>query len=171
MEKFDQIFTKACDRLAFWLCGIIVLIMMFYVCANVFARYVLGIGGVMGTYAYVGALLVPFIYLGLSYAWYKRGYIVLDILQRRLKGRVLWRFQFAFLLMTTILFLIFCYGGLVGTIYSYGLRADVGELAMLTPQWPWQATIVLGTFLVVVRNILDLIRMVRTGEVVPLVDR
>ena len=30
---------------------------------------------------------------------------------------------------------------------------------------------VIGTFLMAIRNILDLIRMVRTGEVVPLTDR
>lgn len=171
MERFDRIFAKVCDHLAFWVCGSMVIIMILYVGANVFARYALGEGGVVGTYAYVGALLVPFTYFSLSWAWYKKGYIVLDIVQRRLKGRVHWGFQFAFLLITTVLFIVFCYGGLLGAIESYALKANVGEIGLKTPQWIWQATIVIGTFLVVIRNILDLVRMVRTGEIVPLLDR
>jgi len=166
MERFDQIFTKISDRLAFWLCGGLALAMMLYTCANVFSRYALGIGGVLGTYEYVGAMLVPLIYLGLSYAWYKRGYIVLDILLARLKGRVLWGFEFVFLLLTLGFFVAIFYGAFKGTIYTYSVATDIGEIGLRTPKWPWQATIILGTFLMSIRNILDLIRMVRTGEVI-----
>ena len=168
MNRFDEIFTKVSDRLAFWLCGTIALIMMLYVCANVFSRYVLRIGGVLGTYEYVGALLVPLIYLGCSYAWYKRGYIALDIIQVRLKGRVFWGFQFAFLLLTLGIFavLIF-YTSLVDTIHSYTMGAVIGEPGqIMTPLWLWKVSIVIGTFLMAIRNILDLVRMVRTGEVI-----
>ena len=96
MDRFDQIFTKVCDRIALYVCGSIALIMMLYVGVHVFSRYMLRTGGIFGTYTFVGALLVPFIYLGLSYAWYKRGYVVVDIVQVRLKGRVRWGFQFTF---------------------------------------------------------------------------
>jgi len=167
MDRFDQIFTKASDRLAFWTCGVIVLIMVLYVGANVFSRYVLRIGGVIGCYSFVGALFVPFIYLGLSCAWYKGGYIVLDIVQARLKGRVLWGFQFAFLLLTLVFFAVLCYGAYLSTVEVYLARAVVGVPTMLTPRWPWHATIIIGTFLVAIRNILDLVRMVRMGEVIP----
>jgi len=167
MERFDRIFTKVCDRLTYYVCGGIVISMMLYVGVHVFSRYVLRIGGVEGTYTYVGTLLVPFVYLGLSYGWYKRGYIALDIVQGRLKGRVLWGFQFAFLLLTLVLFVIFCYGAFTGTIYSYTLRANVGEFGFKTPKWLWAATVLIGTLLVAIRNILDMTRMVRTGKVIP----
>jgi len=171
MERFDQIFTKVCDRLAFWLCGAIALSMMLYVCANVFSRYVLRIGGVLGCYEYVGAMLVPLIYLSLSYAWYKKGYIVLDIIQIRLKGGVLWGCQFAFLLLTLAFFIAIFYGAFRGTIYSYLAAVDIGEIGLKSPKWVWQMTIPAGTFLMAIRNILDLLRMVKTGEVVPMIDR
>jgi len=167
MERFDQIFTKVCDRLALYVGGGIALIMMLYVSAHVFSRYVLRIGGVVGTYTYVAALFVPLIYLGLSYAWYKRGYVVVDIVQVRLKGRVLWGFQFAFLLLTLGIFvLVILCGSFASTIDSYiGVRV-IGEAGYHTPVWPWKATIVIGTFLMAIRNILDMIRMVRTGEII-----
>ena len=167
MERFDQIFTKVCDHIALYLGGIIALSMMFYVSANVFSRYVLRIGGVMGTYTYVGALLVPLVYLGLSYAWYKRGYVVIDMVQGRLKGRVLWGFQFAFLLLTVGIFVLaIFYGALTDTIDSYIIGGVVGEAGHRTPAWPWKITIVVGMLLMAIRNILDMIRMVRTGEVI-----
>jgi len=166
MERFDRIFTKVCDCLAFWVGGTIVLSMIVYVSVHVFSRYVLRSGGVLGTYSYVGALLVPLIYLGLSYGWYKRAYIVLDIVQVRLKGRVLWGFQYAFLLLTLFVFIAILYGSLLGTIDSYVFGVLIGEVGAFTPKWPWWATIIIGTFLMAIRNILDLVRMVRTGEVI-----
>ena len=169
MERFDEIFTKVCDRLALYVCGGMVLIMMLYVCVHVFSRYVLRIGGVEGTYTYVAVLLAPFLYLGLSYAWYKRGYVVVDMVQARLTGRVHWRFQFAFLLMTLFLFVAWIiYGSFTDTVLSYNSRALVGEMGspLRTPEWPWKTTIIIGTSLMAIRNILDLVRMVRTGEVI-----
>jgi len=172
MERFNRIFTKACDRLTLYLCGGIVLIMMLYVVANVFSRYALGLGGVTGCYSFVAALMVPLIYLALSYAWYTRGYIVVDVVQVRLKGKVLWGFQFAFLLVTLLGFaLVIFYGTILETIEAYISHGTVGEPGYLIPQWPWKATIIIGVFLMAIRNILDIIRMVRTGEVVPMMER
>ena len=167
MERFDQIFTRVCDRLAIWVCGSIALIMMLYVGVHVFSRYVLRIGGVEGTYDFVAVLLVPLVYLGLSYGWYKRAYVAVDMVPVRLKGRVLWGFQFAFLLVTLVLVVLpICYGAIMKTIDSYTLRALVGEPGFQLIEWPWVATIIIGTLLMAMRNILDLVRMVRTGEVI-----
>ena len=172
MQRFDRIFTKVCDRLTIYLCGGIALIMMLYVFANVFSRYVLGLGGVLGCYFFVGALMVPLIYLSLSFAWYKKGYIVVDIVQGRLKGRLLWGFQFAFLLVTLLGFtLVLFYGAIPQTIYTYIRATLLGEPGYQTPEWAWQVTIVIGTLLLAIRNILDMVRMVRTGEIVPMMDR
>jgi len=170
MERFDEIFTKVCDRLALYVCGSMAIIMMLYICVHVFSRYVLRIGGVEGTYTYVSVLLVPFLYLGLSYAWYKRGYVVVEVAQARLKGRVHWGFQFAFLLMTLFLFVAWIiYGGILAIGISYNSRALVGEMGspLRTSEWPWKTIIVIGVSLMAIRNILDLVRMVRTGKVIP----
>lgn len=167
MERFTQVFAKVSERLGTYLCGAIAFIMMFYVAANVFSRYVLGRGGVVGAYSFVGALLVPLVYLGLSYAWDKKAYIVLDIVQTRVKGRVLWGFEFFYLILTLIFFGAFFYGGVMGALHSYHAATSIGESGFLTtPKWPWEATIVLGTFLAAVRIILTMLKMVITGKVV-----
>ena len=167
MDRFDDIFTKVSDRIGFYVSGTIVLVMMLYICIHVFARYVFRTGGIPGTYAYGGAMLIPFLYLALSYGWYKRGYVVVDILTLRLKGKVLWGLQFAILLITMLLFTVWLvYGGIVASISSFKIGAFAGETGCYTPEWPWKATIILGAFLMVIRNALDLIRMVRTGEVI-----
>lgn len=167
MERFDEIFTKICDRLALYVCGTALLVMMFYVCAHVFARYVLRIGGLPGTYAYGGALLVPILYLALSYGWYKKGYVVVDMFTMKAKGKVAWGWQFAILLITLLLFTVWLvYGGIISSISNYKVGALVGDPGFYTPALPWRATIIVGAFLMAIRNILDLIRMVRTGELI-----
>lgn len=167
MERFDRIFSKVCESISVYLCGGLVLIMMLYVGANVFSRYVLRLGGVIGCYKFTGAMIVPLIYLSLSYAWYKGSYVVVNVIQDKLRGRLLWGFQFAILLVTMIGFaLVIFYGATLETIQVYVTRGTVGEPGYLIPKWPWEATIVIGTLLLAVRNTLDLIRMVKTGEVV-----
>ena len=167
MDRFDEIFTEVSYRIGFYVSGTIIIITMVYICIHVFARYVLGMGGVPGTYSYGGTLLVPFIYLALSYGWYRRGYVVVDVITQRLKGRILWISQFTILLVTMVLFTGWLvYGGILTTISSYEIGGLAGETGCYTPEWPWKATIIIGALLMVIRNILDLIRMVRTGEVI-----
>jgi len=168
MKRFDQAFTKVSDRLALYASGLILLVMMLYVSANVFSRYVLRMGGVDGCYMYVGKLMIPLIYLALSYGWYKKSYIVVDLLQAKLKGKVLWGFQFAFLLITLVLFSgLLAEGSLMEMISSFMSGKMAGEIGQPhTPEWPWIATVVLGFLLMAIRNLLDLITMVKTGKVI-----
>jgi len=141
--------------------------MILYVAGNVFARYVLGLGGITGTFEYVGVMTVPLVCLSLSYGWYKGSYLVVNILQMKLKGKIVWGFQFTFLLITVLLFAgILFVGTFVEVFTSIEFGQRVGTTTMWSPQWPWKASIALGFFLLVIRNILDMITMVRTGEVV-----
>jgi len=167
MERFDRAFSKACERLAVYVGGTLLSVMVIWVAGNVFARYVLGIGGLTGTYEYVGVMTVPLVCLSLSFGWYKGSYLVVNILQMKLKGNIIWGFQFTFLLITVL-----CFAGVlfVGTFVEVFTAIDfgqrVGTTTMWSPQWPWKATIALGFFLLAIRNILDMITMVRTREVV-----
>jgi len=167
MERFDQIFTKVSDRLALYSSGIILLAIIFYVSANVFSRYVLRQGGIIGCYTYVGIMLLPLLGFGLSYAWSKRAYVVIELLEMRLKGKVNWGFQFTFLLITLVLFsgMLFV-GTFTDCIVAYTTERVAGEPGHFSPLWPWKATLVIGFFLMAVRNLLDLITMVRTGKVI-----
>jgi len=168
MERFEKIFTKACDTIVLYVCGSIMLGMILYVSANVFSRYVLREGGVTGCYTYVGVSLVPLVYLCLAYGWYKKSYIVVNILQFRLKGKVLWGFQFAILFITLILFSGILFVGTFMDIFSsYSTGRAVGVPDLYSPQWLWKTTITIGFFLMAIRNVLDMITMVRTGQVIP----
>jgi TRAP-type mannitol/chloroaromatic compound transport system permease small subunit len=167
MERFDRIFSKISDRLALYSGIIVLLAMIFYVSGHVFFRYVLRIGGLEGTYSWVGTLLIPLVFLALSYGWYKRAIIVIDMFQNKLKGKVYWGFQFAFLLITLVLFsAVFTVGTFMDTVSSFIAKNTAGEQGMLTPEWPWKATIFFGFLMLTIRNLLDVIRMVRTGEVI-----
>jgi TRAP-type C4-dicarboxylate transport system permease small subunit len=84
MNRFDHIFTKVSEKMALYSGGIILIAMVAYVTANVFARYILGVGGVTGVYEYVGILLVPLVCLALSYSWYESAYISVNLLQKKL---------------------------------------------------------------------------------------
>jgi len=168
MERFDEIFTKVSKAITLYIVGALLLASVLYVSANVVGRYLFD-SPALGMRSYVGIMLLPITYLALAYGWYKRGYITVDILQNRLKGKVLWGFQFAFLLVTLIFFAgLIGYGAAMETIMSYTMKLQAGRPTYYTPEWPWRAVMALGLFLMMIRNILDLIKMLRTGEVIPL---
>ena len=167
MERFDKNFTTVSRVITLYIVGALLLISVIYVSANVVGRYLFN-SPVLGMRSYVGIMLVPITYLALAYGWYKRGFITVDILQKKLKGKVLWGFQFAFLLVTLILFAgLIWYGAVTETIISYTLKLQAGRPTYYSPEWPWRTAMTLGLFLMMIRNILDLVRMVRTGEVIP----
>lgn len=168
MERFDRFYTKLCEVIAFYIVGALIGISMFYVTANVVGRYLFH-SPTPGMTDYVGIMLVPITCLSLGYGWYKGAYVTVDILQNKLQGKVLWGFQFAFLLLCLIFLSgMIWYGAVVEVISSYTQGLLAGSPGYFSPQWPWRVTMALGFFLLVIRNILDLIRMVMTGEVIPM---
>jgi TRAP-type mannitol/chloroaromatic compound transport system permease small subunit len=168
IERFDRVFSKAMSYMGIYFSGMLILGMMFYVSAHVIARYAIpGVGGVTGTYSYVGALLPVMFYFALAYGWYKGSYVALDLLQKRLHGKVKWWFQFVFLVMTIVFFTTsLTIGAVLETKYAYDIHWLVGEPGYYMLGWPWKATMVVGCFFLIIRNILDLIRMIKTREVI-----
>jgi TRAP-type mannitol/chloroaromatic compound transport system permease small subunit len=168
IERFDRVFSKVMDRIAIYFSGVLIAVMMFYVSAHVIARYAIpGLGGVTGTYSYVAALLPVTFYFALAYGWYKRSYVSLDIIQNRLKGRVKWWFQLIFLIMTIVFFTTsLSIGAVLETKYAYDIAWRVGEPGYYMVGWPWKATMIVGCLFLAIRNILDLITMIKTGEVI-----
>ena len=116
----------------------------------------------------MGLLLVPLVCFALSYGWYKKSYPVVDLILSKLKGRVRWGFQFTFLLVTLVLFtiLMFC-GSILETSHAYIDKLVLGGPGYYSPAWPWNLTMIIGFFLLLIRNVLDLITMVRTGQDIP----
>ena len=168
MERFDRIFTTISNRMALYASGLILLIMILYVSGNVFSRYVLRMGGIEGCYTYVGTLMIPLIYFGLAYGWYKKAYITVDILQVKMNDKAIWVFQFTFLLITLVLFSgLLAEGSLMETISSFAGRNRHGVPGVFTPEWPWKATVFIGFFMMSIRIIFDLITMVKTGKLIP----
>jgi len=167
IERFDKAFSKVMERVALYWSGGIIWIMMIWVFSHVFARYVLRIGGILGTYAYVGALLVPCIYMALAYGWYKGSYVSIDILQSRIHGRTKWWFQLIFQIMMLIFFAGSLFvGAILETKFAIEITWLVGEPGYYMIGWPWRATMIVGTSLLIIRILLDIIHMIRTGEII-----
>ena len=141
---------------------------MLYVTANVIGRYVFRTP-VTGMILIVGLMLVPITFLTLAIAWYKRGsFITINIIQNRLKGKVLWGVQFAIFLLALVVFGgLLLYGSAVGVIESYIRGEIVGEGLIRTLAWPWRATVLIGMVLFVIRVFLDLVTMIRTRKIIP----
>lgn len=167
MERFDEGFTKVTKFINLYFIGAILFAAIIYVSANVFARYVLGIGGVLGMRDYVGIMLIPIAYLSAAYGWYKRGFITVDIVQSRLKGKALWGCQFVILLVVFIFASMLCYGAVAETIMSYSMGLMAGRATYYSPEWPWRLAMVLGLAMLALRQVLDMATMVRTGQVIP----
>jgi TRAP-type C4-dicarboxylate transport system permease small subunit len=168
MDKFDRVFTKIADRIALYWSGTLIWVMMFYVVGHVFARYVLGTGGLVGTYAYVGALLPPTIYMAMAFGFYKGAYVSIDILSKKLTGKALWWLQLFYLLLLFIFFACFLtLGTVLDTITAIQRTWMVGEPGYYIVGWPWKVTMIIGMVMLSIRLLLDLIRTIRTGEVIP----
>lgn len=167
MEWFDRIFTKVSETIALYVVGALMIASMLYVTANVVGRYLFR-ASLLGMSEIVGVMLVPITYLGLSFAYYKGAYITVDILQNKLSGKAIWGFQFALLLVTLVLFSGLLWVASVSeTLIAYERALTVGQLGYLTPLWIWKALMAAGLFLLIIRNVLDLIRMIRTRELLP----
>jgi TRAP-type C4-dicarboxylate transport system permease small subunit len=168
MKRFDQILMGISDRLVLYVCGTIVVAQVVLVCANVFSRYVLHVGGVVGAYTYTGLLLVPLVTLALTDGWYKKTYPIVDIVIVRLKSRVRWGFQLAYLVLTFVLFtFIFLVATSLETIHAYKTDLLVGAPGYFSPEWPWSAVMIIGFLFLAVRNVLDIIIMIRTKQEIP----
>ena len=168
MERFDQIYAKISHHIAIYFSGGIIVFMILYVTGHVFSRYALRMGGLLGTYSYVGMLLVPVTYFSLSHGWYKHSYICIDILLKRLKGKALWWVEFFHLTMA-IIFLtgVFLVGGILETKWALEVGWRAGEAGYFMIGWPWKATMAVGALLLLIRQVLDMIRMIKTGEAIP----
>jgi TRAP-type C4-dicarboxylate transport system permease small subunit len=158
--------------MAFWVGFVMLFSMMLYVSGNVFARYVLrnffDIGGIPGMFEYVGVMVVPLICLSLSYGWHHGNYIVINILQKKLKGKLHWGFQFSFSVATLFLFsAVLCWGSFENIFVSLDFQEVVGTPNTSSPKWPWNVAFFVGFLFLVIRNILDIIAMIRTREVLP----
>jgi len=167
IERLDRLFTKLTEYSALFISGGFLFASVLYVSAHVFARYIRN--PIPGTANYVAVFMIPICYFGLAYVWFKKGYVVVDILQSRLKGKTLWGFQFTFAMLTFVCFLaLFWYGGVQESLRVIANHQRIAEQTTVhSPVWPWLIMLTTGAFMMVVRAALDLVRMIRTRQVIP----
>jgi TRAP-type C4-dicarboxylate transport system permease small subunit len=161
MERFDKIYSRLEDLLAWYFAGILVFASTGYVTANVIGRY--WFGQCMPAMAdLVGFLLVPIAGLGLAYGWRNRGtFVAAEFLLLRLKGKPRWGLEF-FIQIAALFFAIAvgC-GSLADTIWSYRINQLGGTPAFWLATWPFKASIALGCLLMAIRIILQIIKQVQ----------
>ncbi len=150
--------------------GIVIFLLVFMAVANVVGRKLLN-APVYGYVDWTEQLMALFAFLGLAYCQREGGHIRMDILVMRLRGRVLWLFEWVsvfFMLIVTI--------GLVYGSWHHFLRAfDWGVPLFSTdssidiglPTWPAKLLVPVALTLLAIRLALQLWgygRALRTGD-------
>jgi len=150
--------------------GIVIFLLVFMAVANVLGRKLLN-APVYGYVDWTEQLMAIFAFLGLAYCQREGGHIRMDILVMRLKGRVLWFFEWVstlFMLLVTI--------GLVYGSWHHFLRAfDMGSplwssdssIDIGLPTWPAKLLVPVALFILALRLAIQLwgySRALRTGD-------
>lgn len=153
--------------------GVVILLLVLMAVANVLGRKILN----MPVYGYVDwteQFLAIFAFLGLAYCQREGGHIRMDILVMRLRGRVLWAFEWL-----SALFMFLVTLGLIHGSWHHFLRSfDWGSPFWSTdssidiglPTWPAKLLVPLALTLLAVRLAIQLWgygRALRTGASSP----
>jgi tripartite ATP-independent transporter DctM subunit len=158
----QEMFEKAISyvsKAAAGISGFIVLVMMIFTVADVFLRYTFN-KPIIWNFDVQTLLIVPVVFLGLSYVQSNRAHIRIDILISRIPSdNRLW-FQF----FGDIIFLVFAalvtWQVGVDTIAAYRIH-DFLEGIVRVPLWPAKASLTLGTGLLSVYLLFFLVQDVR----------
>ncbi len=165
-QRWDDAYFKFSENVAWYISGTLVLGSMVYTAVNVVARYVFKFP-LPGMTEYVGIALVPLVYMGLSFTWYKHAYISIGIWTDRLnpKGKTLYWVQIIYLSVTIIIFtLLTIWGSILNLTKAIEIGRVVGPAGYYSKIWPWLVAIPVGTTLLLIRQVTDLISAIRYHE-------
>ena len=149
--------------------GIVIFLLVFMAVANVVGRKLLN----MPVYGYVDwteQLMAIFAFLGLAYCQREGGHIRMDILVMRLRGRILWLFEW----VSTVFMLLVAIGLVYGSWHHFLRSFDWGSPLFSTdssidiglPTWPAKLLVPVALTLLALRLAIQLwaySRALKTG--------
>ncbi len=153
--------------------GVVIFLLVFMAVVNVLGRKLLN-APVYGYVDWTEQLMAIFAFLGLAYCQREGGHIRMDILVMRLKGRVLWAFEW----LSTLFMLIVAIGLVYGSWHHFLRSFDWGSPLWSTdssidiglPTWPAKLLVPVALALLALRLALQLwaySRALKTGDSKP----
>lgn len=156
----DRSGLSALDRLLFrvesWLAlagGVTVLGLVLLAVAQILGRKLLNMP-VLGYIDLVEQAMAVFAFLGIAYCQRLGGHIRMDILVGRLKGRVLWAFEWASVFIMLVLSLLLTYGSWLHFKRAYDIGDSSIDIAI--PLWPAKLMVPLALSFLSLRLLIQL---------------
>lgn len=151
LRKLDAALMRL-EYVTVWLAGLVILITMFLVTADVILRR-LANSPIPGQVDFVSMVMVAFAVLCISYCYRQAGHIRMDMLQKMTRGRVSWMTQ----MLATLAGLFVVTAILPGT-WTHFLRAwQIGDttLGVGLPTWPSKLAVPVGLGVLWLRLVLE----------------
>lgn len=153
--------------------GIVIFLLVFMAVANVLGRKLLNMP-VFGYVDWTEQLMAIFAFLGLAYCQREGGHIRMDILVMRLRGRILWAFEWLSTLFMLLVTIGLVYGSWHHFLRSFDWAAPLfsrdSSIDIGLPTWPAKLLVPIALGLLALRLALQLwaySRALRNGETAP----
>jgi len=132
-----------------------IIIMMFLVCADVFARYVLRTP-IVGAFEITEFLMAGIIFIGFAYSQAQKAHMNIDLLTAHLPPNMQKMLTIFNLLVVFLFYALIAWRGVVGCWEAFELDDKTPGLIRI-PYWPAKAVIPLGSALLCLQVFMDIV--------------
>ena len=132
-----------------------IIVMMFLVCADVFARYVLRTP-IVGAFEITEFLMAGIIFIGFAYSQAQKAHMSIDLLTTHLPQSTQHFLKIFNLIVVFLFFALIAWRGVVGCWEAFELDDKTPGLIRI-PYWPARAVIPLGAALLCLQVFLDIV--------------
>jgi TRAP-type C4-dicarboxylate transport system permease small subunit len=136
-----------------------IIVMMFLVCADVFARYVLS-RPIVGAFEISEFLMAGIIFIGFAYSQAQKTHMSIDLLTGHLSQNTQYFLKIFNLVVFFLFYALIAWRGAVGSWEAFELDDNTPGLIRI-PYWPAKAVVPLGAALLCLQVFLDIVEVLR----------
>jgi TRAP-type C4-dicarboxylate transport system permease small subunit len=131
-----------------------IIVTMFLVCADVFARYVLK-APIVGAFEINEFLIAGIIFIGFAYSQAQKAHMNIDLLTNRLSPNIKFFLKIFNLAAVFLFYALIAWRGMVGCWEAFELDDRTPGLIRI-PYWPAKAVVPLGAVLLCLQVLMDI---------------